>query len=333
MPKRLTNLRLHELSLVDEGANDGADIVVIKRKTAPVEIDPKTGKPKKPAGSMLGTASNPAVISGDPATTSADAGGAVSKARIAMLQHLPEFADQLIAKALASSPDADPHAAALAAASITEIFMDLAQLSAALEKAEADNAVLKARAEKAEGELVTASTTIEKMKGDLEQVQKGRGMTAEQEDEEFLKGLPAGARDRILADRAATKLALESVEKMRSEKEEGEAIAKARTIGVAEPEKAGPLLVRVAKGKTTAEDVELIETILKSAGAVAKEAGLYRAQGAGAGHAGDAGDPEAALNAAAQEIAKSKGLSAAKAYEQAMKDNPELYSAYIAKRR
>jgi hypothetical protein len=315
MPKQLTNLVLEELSLVDEGANEESRVLIAKRK--PEEMDPKTGKPKKP-GSMLGTSSSPGVINGDPATSTpnagADAGAAVAKARLAMLQHLPDFADQLIAKALAASPAADQNAAALAAASITEIFMDLAQLSAALEKAEADNAVHKARADAAEALVKSHETTIAKMKGDLEEVQKGRGLTDEQQDEQFLKGLPEGVRNRIVADRAATKLALESVEKMRSEKEEGEAIAKARTLGVAEPERAGPLLVRVAKGMTT-------------------EGGLYRAHGTNAGAHVDGTDPEAALNAAATEIAKSKGLSHAKAYELAMKENPGLYQAYIAKRR
>lgn len=339
MAKRLTNLRLNELSLVDEGANEGADIVVIKRKDA--DIDPKTGKPKVKPGSTLGTPSSPNVITGDPATSApnaganpaADAGAAVAKARLAMLQHLPDFADQLIAKALAASPAADQHAAALAAASITEIFMDLAQLSAALEKAEADNAVLKARAEKAEAENTVHVATIAKQKGDLETIQKGRGLTAEQEDEEFLKGLPAGARDRILADRAATKHALEQVEKMRETTDRTEAIAKARELGAPEPEKSGPLLMRVAKGKTTAEDATELETILKAAGAQAAAGGLFASNGVSTAAAANVGDPEAALSAAADEIAKTEGISKAKAYEKAMAQNPGLYNDYIAKRR
>lgn len=337
MPKRLTNLRLNELSLVDEGANEGADIVVIKRKTEPDDIDPKTGKPKAKPGSTLGTPSSPNVITGDPATSTpnagADTGASVAKARLAMLQHLPDFADQLIAKALAASPAADQHAAALAAASITEIFMDLAQLSAALEKAEADNAVLKARAEKAEAENTVHVATIAKQKTELETVQKSRGQTPEQEDEEFLKGLPAGARDRILADRAATKHALEQVEKMRETTDRTEAIAKARELGAPDPEKSGPLLMRVAKGKTTAEDAVELETILKAAGAQAAAGGLFSVKGVHTADAANVGDPEAALNAAADEIAKTEGISKAKAYEKAMDQNPDLYNAYIAKRR
>jgi hypothetical protein len=342
MPKRLTALRLHELSLVDEGANEGADIVVIKRRNVDEhgnELD-EHGKPKKKTGSLTGNPTNPGAIQGDPATSSANAGpapagDAVSKIRIAMLQHLPDFATELVAKALAASPAADPNAAALAAASITEIFMDLKELSTALEKAEADNVVLKQRADTAEARVAELETTVTKQKADLEAVQKGRttSLTPEQEDEEFLKSLPAGARNRILADRAATKQALESVEKMREQQDNLEAIAKAREIGTPEPEAIGPLLARVRKGKTTAEDADKLEGVLKAAGAQAREGGLYRSAGVSAGAAANADDPEAQLNAKADEIAKSKGISHAKAYEQAMKDHPELYNAYVAKRR
>jgi hypothetical protein len=341
MAKQLTHLVLEELSLVDDGANDYSRVLIAKRKPAEPEIDPKTGKPKVKPVSTLGSPTSSNVITGDPATSSpnpgADAGAGVSKIRLAMLQHLPEFADQLIAKALAASPAADPNAAALAAASITEIFMDLAQLSAALEAAEADNVVQKARATAAEARNKELETTITKMKGEHEElITKARGValqTPEQQEEEFMKGLPASVRDRLLADRAATKIALESVEKMREAGDLTEAIAKAKTIGAPEPDKAGPLLMRVAKGKTTAEDATLLETILKAAGAQAAAGGLFKTAGVPPSGAADMGDPEAALNGKATEIAKARNISHAKAYEAAMTENPELYDQYIAKRR
>lgn len=218
--------------------------------------------------------------------------------------------------------------------------MDLAQLSAALEKAEGDNAELKALVAKAKKDLEAANETITKMKTELdtanETITKSKGgasLTPEQEDEAFLKSLPAGARDRILAERKTAAENAELVQKMAQKQDETEAIAKARNLGAPEPEKTGPLLVRIQKGKTTPEDAALLETLFKATGEQLKEVGFYKSAGIVLPRAA-VDDPEAQLQAHADEIRKAKPkLTAAQAYEEAMQQYPELYNDYVAKRR
>ena len=191
----------------------------------------------------------------------------------------------------------------------------LTQAEASLEAQGKELAIYKARAEKAEAALLAAAGS----KDD------------DDDEEEILKSLPAGIRKR-LEDGKAAEVALA---KAKADAEEGDAITKARAFCPtdADAKTVGPLLLRVAKGKTTADDAETLTRLLKSAAAISARSDLFKSLGADA--AGDAvEDPEAILKAKAAEIKKAnKGMTDEAAYSEALDQNPELYSAYIAKRR
>ena len=151
------------------------------------------------------------------------------------------------------------------------------------------------------------------------------------DEEEVLKGLPESIRKRIEEDRQARKAAEDQIAKMKVEAEEREAIEKAKAFGVGEPGKIGPLLMRVAKGRSGAEDAAELERLFKSFGEIASKSPLFKSIGT---DVKVDGDPEEILKAKAAEIRKERpSLTPEQAYAAAMDANPEVYSAYVAKHR
>lgn len=223
--------------------------------------------------------------------------------------------------------------AGLSAAMQQEIMMNLEELSAALEQAEAkldtlEKANTEAQAKVAELDAVVKAkdARITELEGTV-----AKARTPEDADEAFLKSLPEVAREAILKARKAEKDAVEQLAKSREEKDTAEAIAKAKGLNFGKPEDVGPLLMRVAKGLTTKADADALEALLKSAGEVASKSPLFKAVGSGAAVEGD---PDQLLKAKADEIRKARPeLTAEQAYDEAVQKNPELYSAYVAKRR
>lgn len=237
----------------------------------------------------------------------------------------------------------DPDAADAVAAHLKEQQMDIENLSKALEDAEAKLDALEKRADDAEAQLKDAGEVIKQRDAQIasltEEVSKAKAKKqyAKEEDEEeeedeaeVMKSLPASIRKRLEEAKAAQ----EEVAKMKAEKDEAEAIAKAKAIGVGDPAVLGPLLMRVAKGSTTADDAATLEGIFKSLGEVQKGHNVLLFKSLGSSAAVD-GEPEAVLKAKADEIFKSAAgkLTKEQAYAKAMDENPGLYQAYIAKRR
>lgn len=270
MPQNLSDMTIEEISLVDDGANEDARVVIVKAKSGQ---------------------SGHAVPGGD--------------------------------------DPSNPDAAAMAAASIKEFEMDIETLSKALEDAEAKLAALEKRASDAEASLKDAEEVIKAKEAEIDEISKAKNPPS---DEEVLKALPEAIRKRLEDAEAAAKAAEEEVAKAKAAQETAEYIAKAKSLGAGDAEKVGGLLLRVAKGLTTADDAATLESMLKAAGEQGKTAALFKALGSDT--AVD-GEPEAMLKAKADEIEKAAEgkLTKEQAYAKAVEQNPAIYSAYVAKRR
>lgn len=294
MARELFDMEITEISLVDEPANDDARVVIVKSKS------------KEPGVKEI----------------------SMSEIAKSLQGALAELSPQIVEKAIAEGFSANANAAAIAEAILKETVMDLEKLSKALEEAEAKIEEVEKKAADLEA-LVAEKDDLLKSK-DAE-IAKAKGGTGDSDEDAFIKSLPESVRKRIEKSEADAKAASDLVEKMRSEREEQEAIAKARTLGVGDATKVGPLLVRIAKGKTTEADATEIETLLKQASAIQSKSPLFKSLGSSV--AVD-GDPEALLKAKAEEIQKANsGMSYAAAYDRALNENPQLYSDYVAKRR
>jgi hypothetical protein len=196
--------------------------------------------------------------------------------------------------------------------------MDVETLSKALEVAEGRLDDLLRRTETAEAALAEAQDVIKQRDAEI------AALDGEAAEDDVLKSLPEAIRKRLEASEA-------EIAKMRTEKETSEAIAKARSIGVSNPDQIGPILMRVEKGATTADDAAALTDLLRSMAAVEKSSRMFSSVGSAA--AVD-GDPEAILAAKADEIRKARPtLTYAQAYAEAVESNPAVYTAYIAKRR
>lgn len=333
MPKNeLTDMEITEISLVDEPANDDARVVIVKAKSGfkPCDDckDPKGCMAKGKCGIEKSMDEDEDDMDEDDMEEKAKgkmkkSAAPISAAKVAgaILTAITELSPQIVEKALAEGFSAQSEAADMAEEIIKETIMDITQLSKALEDAEAKMEALEKRASDAEAALKEANDTIAKAKpaDDAEPVQS---------EEDILKSLPEAIRKRL--EKAKEDEA--TIAKMAAEAEEKEAVEKARALKVPEPEKVGPMLLRVAKGKSTAEDAKIIETLLKQHAAISAVSPLFKSIGSAAAVEGD---PEEVLKAKATEIQKGSDgkLTYAQAYDEALKQNPAVYDAYIAKRR
>lgn len=297
----VSNITVEEISIVDDPANEHAQAVIFKAKAFKACADCKDADVCKTKG-CVAKVQVPMFK--------------VAEALAAALDDLDEEIMAKVQERLAQYPGAAMDAAAL----LKETMMDIEEVTKALEKSTADNAVLLKRAEKAEADLADAKGKIAKAGGATD-------------DDELLKSLPQSVRDRLEkaeTDAAATRALFE---KQAADREVEVAIVKAREYGVAEPEKVGSLMVRVAKGKTTSDDAAALEALLKAQAAQAQMAALYAQAGMGMPVVIE-GDPEAFLKSAAETIQKAKpALSFAEAYTEALEANPNHYAAIMKTKR
>lgn len=333
MPKELTNMTITEISLVDDPANEDAKVAIFKSKSsgdacACGEKITKGDKVCKKCGAAVKKADDD--MDGDgKKDTDNDGDGAVKKINEqldAIMRNVPaaleECAQLIVEKAAAAGGvPADSVAAINAAASLKEFTMDITQLSKALEDAEAKLATLEKRATDAEGALVAKDQEISVLKGKV---------TEAATEDEILKSAPESVQKMVAEARASALAAEQEVAKLRDAAEMSEAIAKAKDLKFGDPAQVGPLLLRIAKGKSTDDDAKIVETLFKQAGASINTSELFKSKGDGGGDA----DPESILKAKAEEIRKAdSAMTPEQAYAKALEQHPELYNAYIAKRR
>jgi hypothetical protein len=317
MSNALSDMDIEEISLVGDGANPGAKIEIWKAKNMST-FDAKMAQQKLQDGFWRLTDALRESIK-EAMEGEAPAGDVTSSI------------DSFVAALKALVPDATAISKALAGPQ-KEIEMTLEELAKSLEAAEAKldelekaNGAAVARAAELEGFVKAKDTEIAGLKSDI-----AKAKPADTEDE-ILKALPEAARALVLKAKKAEADATAALAKAREAQDTAEAIAKAKTLNFGKPEDVGPLLMRVAKGMTTTDDAATLEQLLKSAGEVASKSPLFKAHGT-PGNQGD--DPEALLKQKASEIKKARPeLSEAQAYDAALAAHPDLYSAYVAKRR
>ncbi|SCM71515.1 hypothetical protein KL86PLE_100246 [uncultured Pleomorphomonas sp.] len=292
----ITSMILDEVSLVDDPANPEANVVIAKARQAPPDDD---------------------------------RAGAV---RAEIAKAIQDLSPTIIERVGAALPS-DTEAADLAAFLLKEKSMDIEELTKALTEAKTalDEAtkVTKAKDEEIAKLKTSLEEAVAKAKQADEELAKAKAPKKEETEEDVLKSLPEPLRKRFLALEAADKAKSEEIEKMREERELDEAIAKAKGFA-GDPKVVGPALMRIRKGKGTDADVTEIERLLKAQANQEKTSELYKSRGSSA--AVD-GNPEDLLKAKAEDIAKAKNISFAKAYAEALEANPDLYNAYVEKRR
>jgi hypothetical protein len=177
-------------------------------------------------------------------------------------------------------------------------------------------------------EIAKRDTTIAEY-GD--QIRKmGREPVSKMAEEIDVATLPETIRKQLQKG----EVALEAVAKMMAEREEFAHIEKARRLGIGQPETVGPLLMRVAKGLSGESDAAVLEDILKQAQGAIEASPMLKTLGE-AGH--DAG-VEAQIAKAAEDIFKSarasgQELTMEQAISKAYRENPNLYSEYQRARR
>lgn len=304
MPADLTEMTIEEISLVDDPANEQARVLIVKAKDKPEPDDEDEDE---------------------------DDLEEMDKAEAAGLRRLKEAVEKIapeLVRAMVGGEPINPEAAGSAAASIMEFNMDIEALSKALGEAESRLETLEKRAEEAEAALAERDEVIKAKDGEIADLKKVKEADQEPSEEEVLKSLPESIRKRL----EAAKVAEEELAKARAEGEEREAIAKAKDLGVGKPEEVGPLMLRIAKGKSTEDDAKALEGLLKGLKEQTVTGALFKSFGSAAAVEGD---PETLLKAKAEEIKKANpALTFEQAYDKAMTENPSLYNAYtVAKRR
>lgn len=210
--------------------------------------------------------------------------------------------------------------------------MDLENLMKSLQAAETRQTELESQLEAYATEITKLKAEKATLVEDLAKAKSSPGLTPEQEEEEFLKGLPESVRNRMVADREKSAALELELAKLRDAAEADVYVAKAKALELPKPAETGAVLLRIAKGKTTAEDLALVEQLLKGKNAV-ESASVLLSKSLGVPEGVDAGD----VNAVVENLAKAKqkatpGLSEAEAIAKVYDENPGLYEQYRASR-
>lgn len=172
-------------------------------------------------------------------------------------------------------------------------------------------------------DLAKAKEELDAIKAEQEEEEKKKKEDEDEKDEEeIIKSMPETARNMFAKMKEQKEAAEEKVRKAKEQEEENEAVAKAQNL------KALPIeqekLVGVLKN-CSPEILEVLTSVNKAlVDTTLTEVGKSNAKDNPAGTA--AWD---AIENKAAEIAKSKGLSKAKAISQAVEENPDLYKEYL----
>lgn len=191
---------------------------------------------------------------------------------------------------------------------------------------ERDNA--KADLKKAKDELEKVQEDFKKTKNELDELKVAKAKTDDNKEENFeeiLKSLPENARELFKKMQAQKEAAEEAIRKAKEAEEHAQAVSKAAELKALPVEQ--DKLVNVLKG-CSKEVLELLTTINAAMEeTVLGEVGKSRGSaGASAGTGNVAWDK---IEAKAEEIRKSKGVSKAKAISIVIEENPDLYKEYL----
>ena len=203
-----------------------------------------------------------------------------------------------------------------AALSASEIEKMSKELEAELARVEGEFEQVKKSMEAKDAQIQSLTAELAKAKAEPQ--------TPEAIEKAMLDAMPAPAREAFVQTRTLLAKAQADLEAAQIQRETETAIGKAKGYGYGDPNTIGPLMLRVAKGKTTAEDVATIETLLTGAGALVGKSKVFGMIGSASPVTGS---PEDVLKAKTAEIRKAKpGLTDAQAYVLALEQNPDLYA-------
>jgi hypothetical protein len=188
---------------------------------------------------------------------------------------------------------------------------------------------LKAQVEKIQADLAVVVAERDVLKAAVAAVEN----SPEAIQKRKLEALPEEIKKQ-LTDQA------EKIQKMEAAAEEVESIEKARGLGIlgTTPEKLGPIMLRVRKGKATEEDAKEIERVFKALSAQVDKSKFFAAIGSD-GNDGDVADLDPSneiIRKARKLMSEDKGLDMAAAQQKVCAENPELYerarrSSYVQK--
>ena len=216
---------------------------------------------------------------------------------------------------------------------ITEIIEKMNPEHAAVVKAEMDRLndeatqsktdceTAKQEASQAKDDLKTANDDLDNTKSELDKLKQEK--SAGFDETETLKSMPEAAKEYFVKMKAQKEAAEEALRKAKESEEDAKAIAKAADLKALPVEQSA--LVGVLKG-CSPELLEVLTTVAAAMdGTVLGEVGKGKAGQV----ATDGNAAWAKIEAKASDIAKSKGLSKAKAITQAVEENPDLYKEYL----
>lgn len=210
-----------------------------------------------------------------------------------------------------------------AASPASEIEKMSKELEAQLAAMEGEFAELKKSLDERTAAVAASEARVQALTAELAKA-KAEPQTPEAIEKAMLDAMPAPAREAFVQTRTLLAKAQADLEASQSQRETETAINKAKGYGYGDPAAIGPLMLRVAKGKTTAEDAATIETLLTGAGALVGKSKVFGMIGSASPATGS---PEDVLKAKTAEIRKAQPeLTDAQAYVLALEQNPDLYA-------
>jgi chromosome segregation ATPase len=210
--------------------------------------------------------------------------------------------------------------------SMTDAEKKLKDLEAELAKRDAD-------AKKLSDEVAFLKSSFETTTAKLADVEKERdALKAKIKPEEPVAKLSPEVQAQI--DAALKKAADTEAEilKIRDEQDTATFIAKAEAFKSLpqDPATFGPVLKRIARNKSTADDVIALETVLRSAAALLEKAPALNGSGSNRSATGSA---EQKLEQLAKEYGEANKVDFAKAFDIVTQQNPSMYRQYLEETR
>lgn len=206
----------------------------------------------------------------------------------------------------------NPEHAAVIQAEVDRLTDEVAKATEAKTAVETDLSKAKEDLEAANGDLATAKSELDTLKA----------ASTTFDEEETLKAMPEAAREAFLKMKTQKEAAEEAVRKSKEDEAAATAVAKALELKSLPVEQAK--LVGILKGASK----ELIDALTDINAAITEgvlnEVGKNRQSNQPGG-----GDAWGKIEAKAEEIAKTKGITKAKAITQVINENPDLYKEYL----
>ena len=286
MAKKLTNLKITKVSLVDEGACSAAHITLFKHK--------KGGSEKMTFEEMMNSLT--------------EEQQAVIKAKFdAQNEELEE------AKKAFSEKEEE----------LEEAKKAFSEKEEELEKVKQEKKDLETKASETEEEEEDEDTLAIEVNSEDGVTKAKKELT----EEEILKNVDSAVREMIQKAKSEAEIHKQAVLKMKEEKEIAEVTEIAKSLsGVGTEETKMVSMLRKAKSL----DVELYAEVLKAlqvANNIIADSELLKEKGQAGDKAGV--DAWAQVDAKADEIAKTRGVSKAKATNIVIDEFPQLYQAYL----